>query len=362
MVESVLVASTGEYGASIGCRLATKGYKTIFYSPNPSLTENIAKYRLDLYRFISREKFVQILSDGFFKVAREPPDSVDVLIIFSDMLEGGRPVQRETENLVRRLASSTRVAHSIVYSLLCVPGTSSRLHQIFKKYAEESLKEKVFGYAGLLHRENTIHPSYLEDENAVRLLTSCFDELFFVRDLEVAEALTISLLSLDAVHNAVINHVFRIHGVTPPPELYRQVGPDTEDVMRYLKGRERLHGRLVSYAEKYLSNMFDVSCRELVKKVQRISSKRVAKILYLAGDERFGEILRSYLPAKKCRVNVATLGTVYEMLRLRQLVGGEYDLVVLDPWYCYLRGALSDLVGEDKIIVLSGIHPLDVGV
>ncbi|MEM4417456.1 MAG: hypothetical protein QXD32_05305, partial [Nitrososphaerota archaeon] len=138
MVESVLIASTGEYGACIGYRIAVKGYKTIFYSPNPSLRENIAKYRLDLYRFISREKFLQILSEGFFQVAREPPESVDLLLIFSDMLEGGRPVQRETENLVRRLASSTRVAHSIVYSLICIPGTSSRLHQIFKKYAEES--------------------------------------------------------------------------------------------------------------------------------------------------------------------------------------------------------------------------------
>jgi hypothetical protein len=363
MVEDILVASTEEYGAYIGLRLAARGYKTIFYSPDPSISESVTKYRVDLYGFMSRERFIQIISEGVFQVAREHPESADVILICSDTLRGGKPAQNQTENLIRRLASSTQVGHSIIYSLICIPGTTSKIHQVFKKYAEEDVKDKVFGYAGLLHRENNIHPSYLHlnDDVTIELLTSSLGELFFAGQLEDAEALTISLLALEAVQNAVLSHIAAIHKVSPPSQLYRQIGPDTEDVLRYLRNRERLHGRLISYAERYLNNLFTLSCRKVTKKVRELSGKGIVNIMYIAVDEKFGEILSMFLPAKKCRVNVMTLDKVCDMLSRRD-INREYDLIVIDPWYSSIAGVLDDVVDAEKIVILSGIHPSGMGV
>ncbi len=360
----ILVASVDRYSASKACWTASQGLVSTYYSPDPENVEAVARYNPEIYHFISRERFIELLSSGQLRYTNTPPEEADTILVCGDALKTSPSSLRQLENLVKRL-SAVRAPRVIIFSLLGRPGTCSRLLKLFLQNLVGLDDSLAHGYLGITDWDAPHHPAYYNDDRAGEMISMITrGRCLRYSTMEDAEAATIAMLATQAAEIAVHHQVYKIFEKQPPSSIGPVVGWENESVLRLFAELETVHGKLLTHVKEYLERRFTDSCRLVAKRVREIlrSKKDVVNILLVSEDTRTGHWLNYFLPSKGCRLHTREPVHVYEMVEVRGRLDMGYDLVIVDGRLGRIARLLGERLGWDKITILSGVTPTPKGV
>jgi hypothetical protein len=344
--------------------MASQGMESTYYSPDPEIVENVSRYNPQLYHFLSRERFIELLSSGLLRYSSSPPQEADAILVCGDTLRSPPSSVRNVENLVMRL-SVLRKPEVIIFNILGRPGTSSRLLELLLHNMTGLTDGISHGYAGLIHRHSSLHPAYASDERAENLISKMTSgKTVALSSMEEAEAATITLLAIESATMAVHHQASRILGVQPPSIIRVETGWENESVLKLFADLETVHGKLLTHVRNYLGRLFMESCRAVGKRVREgfRSGRSAVNILCVSEEMETAQWVASYLPPRGCKLHTRDPVQVYEMVEVRGRLDLNYELVIVDGRLGRLAGLLRQRLGDDQVVILEGVIPSSKGV